>query len=295
MNDQITNNEIIANELVVDEPHEVTLRRSQRQKRIVISYDYVVYLQELEFDLGIDEDSVLFSQAIESVNSIKWLDVIKEKLKPINHNGFWDLVKLPKGCERVDCKWVFKTKHDSNGNIERYKARRIAKDFTQKDGGDYKETFSSVSKNDYFKIIMAMVAHYDLELHQMDVKTTFWKGNLGEKIYMDQPKGFSFEGKEHMVCKLKYSIYGLKQTSQQWHLKFKDIITSFRFKENIVNGCIYLKVNGSKFIFMILYVDDILLVTNDLGLLHETKKFLSKNLQMKYMGGASYVIGIEIF
>ena len=98
-----------------------------------------------------------------------------------------------------------------------------------------------------------------------------------------------------MVCKLKKSIYGLKQGSQQWYLKINDIITSFGFKENTIDRCIYLKVNGSKFIFFILYVDDILLATNDIGLLHETKKFLSKNLEMKYMGEASYVIGIEIF
>ena len=98
-----------------------------------------------------------------------------------------------------------------------------------------------------------------------------------------------------MVCKLKKSIYGLKQASRQWYLKFNDTITSFGFKENIVDRCIYLKVIGSKFIFLILYVDDILLATNDLSLLSETKKFLSNNFEMKDMGEAYYVIGIEIF
>ena len=142
---------------------------------------------------------------------------------------------------------------------------------------------------------MALVAHYDLELHQMDVKTAFLNGDLEEDVYMDQPVGFIEEGKEHMVCKLKKSIYGLKQASRQWYLKFNDTIVSFGFKENIVDRCIYLKVSGSKFIFLILYVDDILLATNDLGLLSETKKFLSNNFEMKDMGEAYYVIGIEIF
>jgi len=120
---------------------------------------------------------------------------------------------------------------------------------------DYKETFSPVSKKDSFKIIMTLVAHYDLELHQMDVKTAFLNENLEEDIYMDQPVGFIEEGKEHMVCRLKKSIYGLKQASRQWYLKFNDTITSFEFKKNIVDRCIYLKVSGSKFIFLILYVD----------------------------------------
>ena len=142
---------------------------------------------------------------------------------------------------------------------------------------------------------MALVAHYDLELHQMDVKTAFLNGDLEEDVYMDQPVGFAEEGKEHMVCKLKRSIYGLKQASRQWYLKFNDTIVSFEFKENTVDRCIYLKVSGSKFIFLILYVDDILLATNDLGLLSETKRFLSNNFEMKDMGEAYYVIGIEIF
>uniref|UniRef100_A0A2N9IH71 Integrase catalytic domain-containing protein n=1 Tax=Fagus sylvatica TaxID=28930 RepID=A0A2N9IH71_FAGSY len=220
--------------------------------------------------------------------------VIEEVRVPIPI-PFGDVVDLPEGFKTVGCKWVFKTKRDCNGNIERHKARLVAKGFTQKGGVDYKETFSPVSKKDSLRIIMALVAHFDLELHQMDVKTAFLNGNLDEEVYMDQPEGFLIKGKEHMVCKLKKSIYGLKQASRQWYLKFNDTITSFGFKENTVDRCIYLKVNGSKFIFLVLYVDDILLASNDLGLLSETKRFLSMNFEMKDMGEATYVIGIEIF
>lgn len=102
------------------------------------------------------------------------------------------------------------------------------------------------------------------------------------------------EGNEELVCKLKRSIYGLKQASRQWYLKFHNTITSFGFQENKLDGCVYLKVSGSKFIFLILYVDDILLATNALSLLHETKMFFSKNFEMKDMKDASFVLGIEI-
>ncbi|XP_072077980.1 uncharacterized mitochondrial protein AtMg00820-like [Arachis hypogaea] len=101
---------------------------------------------------------------------------MKDELKSMEQNKVWDLVKLPKGCKRIGCKWVFKTKHDSHGNLEYYKARLVAKDFTKKDGVDYKETFSPVSRKDSLRIILALVAHYDLELHQMDVKTAFLNG-----------------------------------------------------------------------------------------------------------------------
>ena len=111
---------------------------------------------------------------------------------------------------------------------------------------------------------------------------------------MTQPEGFASDKESHLVCKLKKSIYGLKQASRQWYLKFHNVISSFGFVENIVDQCIYLKVSGSKFIILVLYVDDILLASNDLGLLHEAKQFLSQNFDMKDMGEASYVIGIEI-
>jgi len=216
---------------------------------------------------------------------------MKENINSMEHNCIWDLVELPKDCKRVGCKWVFKTKRDSHGNFKCYTARLVAKEFTQKDDIDYKKTFSPVSRKDSFRIIMAIIVIYDLELHQMDVKTSFHNGDLEENVYMDQPMGFS---EEHMMCKLKKSIYSLKQASRQWYLKFNDTIVSFGFKGNTVDRCIYLKVNESKVIFLILYVDDILLATNELGFLHKTKKFLSNNFKMKDMGEVSYVIWIEI-
>ena len=295
IDDSTLHNENVNSEPMVVEPQSTILRRSQRERRSSITDDYVVYIQESGIDLGIYNDPDSYTQAMQGNDSGKWFHAMEEELKSMDQNQVWDLVELPKGCKRVGCKWVFKTKRDSIGNIERYKARLVAKGFTQKDGIDYKETFSPVSKKDSLRIIMALVAHYDLELHQMDVKTAFLNGNLEEEIYMDQPEGFSVKGKEHMVCKLKKSIYGLKQASRQWYLKFNDTITSFGFQENTVDRCIYMKVSGSKFIFLVLYVDDILLATNDLGLLHQTKKYLSQNFEMKDMGEATYVIGIEIF
>jgi hypothetical protein len=182
---------------------------------------------------------------------------------------------------------------DAYGNVERYKARLVAKGFTQKEGINYHETFSPVSKKDSFRIIMALIAHFDLELHQMDVKTTFLNRDLEDEVYMKQLE--SFDDNTQKACKLNKSIYGLKkQASCQWYIKFHKVITLFGFIENIVDQCIYLKVSGSKVIFLVLYVDDILLASNNLGLLHETKQFFSQNFEIKDLGEASYVIGIEI-
>ncbi|RVW84555.1 Retrovirus-related Pol polyprotein from transposon TNT 1-94 [Vitis vinifera] len=283
---------------VTQQPQEpqvqVPLRRSTRERRSTISDDYVVYLQEHEFDMGLEDDPISVSQVKQSSNSEKWIEAMKDEMKSMKDNGVWDLIELPKGVKPIGCKWIFKTKRDSKGNIVRYKARLVAKGFTQKEGIDYKETFSPVSSKDSFRIIMALVAHYDLELHQMDVKTAFLNGNIDETIYMVQPENFESKDSKQLVCRLKRSIYGLKQASRQWYRKFDQVITSFGFKENTVDQCIYLKFSGSKFIILVLYVDDILLASSDVGLLHETKRFLSSKFDMKDLGNASFVLGIQI-
>ncbi|PKI71814.1 hypothetical protein CRG98_007830 [Punica granatum] len=109
-------------------------------------------------------------------------------MESVANNDVWDLVPLPEGVKPIGCKWVFKTKKDSKGNVERYKPRLVAKGFTRKEDIDYKETVSLVSSKESFRIIMALVAYFDLELHQMDVKTMFLNGDIDETIYMVQSK-----------------------------------------------------------------------------------------------------------
>ena len=128
----------------------------------------------------------------------------------------------------------------------------------------------------------------------MDVRTSFLNGDLVEDVYMSQPIVFEEVGKEHMVCKLHKSIYGLKWASRQWYLRFDEVITANGFKKNIVNQCIYMKVSRNKYIFLVLYVDDILLVANDTDLMVETKQLLFSHFDMKDLGEASYVLGIQI-
>ncbi|RVW39334.1 Retrovirus-related Pol polyprotein from transposon TNT 1-94 [Vitis vinifera] len=230
-------NEDIAPEEQTQQPQEnMPLRRSTRERRNAISDDYIVYLQEREVESGMmEDDPINFQQAMKSSNSQKWIEAMNEEYKFMQDNKVWELVPLPVGTKPIGCKWIFKTKRDSNGNVERYKARLVAKGLTQKEGIDFKETFSPISTKDSFRIIMALVAHYDLELHQMDVKQRF-----------------------SMVTLMKQFI------------------------------C------GSKYIFLVLYVDDILLATNDISILHDTKRFLSKHFEMKDLGDASFVLGIQI-
>ena len=263
------------------EEQDVPLRRSHRVRRSTIPNDYEVYVSE---DMTLEGDPTTYEEAMRSPDSSKWLAAMEDEMRSMDTNKVWDLEEIPKGAKKVCCKWVYKTKRDSRGNIERYKARLVAKGFTQREGIDYNETFSHVSSKDSFRIIMALVAHFDLELHQMDVKTAFLNGELRENVSMAQPKCFVVEGKENLGYHLKKSIYGLKQASRQWYLKFDETIRKFGFKENDEDNCIYAKFRNGRYIFLVLYVDDILLASSDMDLLLEIKRFLCSNYDMKDMG-----------
>jgi hypothetical protein len=238
--------------------------------------------------------SPLFEEAMRSAHSSKWLEAMEDEMRSMSTNRVCDLEEISKGAKIVGCKWVYKTKCDSKGNIERFKAQLLAKGFTQREGIDYTEIFTPISCKDSLRIIMALVVHYDLELHQMDVKTAFLNRDLLENVYMTQLKGFVVKGKQHTRWHLKKSIYELKQASSQWYLKFDEIIRRFGFKENEEDYCIYAKFRSGKFIFLILYVDDILLASSDVSLLLETKMFLFSNFDIKDLGEASFILGIEI-
>ena len=115
--------------------------RSTKERKSTISDDYVVYLQEHEFDMGLEDDPISVSQVKQSSNSEKWIKAMKNEIKSMKDNGVWYLVELPEGVKPIGYKWIFKIKRDSKGNIVRYKARLVAKGFTQNECIDYKETF----------------------------------------------------------------------------------------------------------------------------------------------------------
>ena len=230
----------------------------------------------------IEEDALLcttnepsYREVLSSPAKVEWMDAMKDELSYMDKNSVWELVDLPPGRKAIGNKWVLKVKHKADGSIDKYKTRLVVKGFTQQEGIDYDETFFPVVRVAYIRLILAIVAQLDLELYQMDVKTTFLNEELDEEIYMTQPMGFEVKGQECKVWKLKRSIYGLKQSSRQWYFRFHDSIISHSFEMIEEDHCVYLKCSKKSVLILSFYVDDILIARNDMDSIVATKKWLS--------------------
>ena len=203
------------------------------------------------------------------------MDAMKDELSSMDKNSMWELVDLPPRLKAIGNKWVLKIKRKADGSIDKYKARLMAKGFTQQEDIDYDETFSLVVRVASIRLIPTIVAQLDLELYHMDVKTAFLNGELDEENYMSQPMGFKVKEQECKVCKLKRSIYGLKQSYRQWCFRFHDSIISHGFEMIEEDHCVYLKRSKKSVLILYLYVDGILIAGNEMDSIVATKKWLS--------------------
>ncbi|KAJ9546917.1 hypothetical protein OSB04_019460 [Centaurea solstitialis] len=271
--------------------NESNLRRSSRVRQEPDRY--LGFL--VSHDSGDLNEPTSYGEVVSGSESEQWQEAMKAEMQSMYDNQVWELTDLPQHCKAVGRKWVFKKKTDMDGNVHTFKARLVAKGFTQTHGIDYDETFSPVAMLKSIRILMAISAYFNYKIWQMDVKTAFLNGKLTEDVYMEQPEGFEDPKNPNKVCKLLKSIYGLKQASRSRNLHFDERIKEFGFTKSEFEPCVYTKFSGSIVTFLVLYVDDILLIGNDVPTLQSVKSWLSKCFQMKDLGEAAYILGIKIY
>ncbi|GJX14570.1 putative RNA-directed DNA polymerase [Tanacetum coccineum] len=259
----------------------IPIRRSERPHRAPNRLCLNVEVEE--HSLGDLNEPASYKAAMLDSESNKWVDAMNAEIQSMMDNMVWVLVDLPPGCKTVGSRWLFKKKTDMDGIVHVYKARLVAKGYTQLYGVDYEETFSPVADIRAIRILISIAAYYDYEIWQMDVKTAFLNGYLDEDIYMVQPEGFVDPNHPRKVCKLQRSIYGLKQASRSWNKRFDEEIKRFGFTQNLDEPCVYQKASGSNVTFLILYVDDIIIMGNHIPSLQKLSKRLIGLCQNAYM------------
>ena len=199
---------------------------------------------------------------------------------------------LPPSKRAIGSKWVFRTKYKSNGSIERHKARLVVLGNRQIEGTDNTETFAPVAKMDYVRLFLSVTVIRGWELHQMDVHNAFLHGDRHEEVYMRPPPGYS--SPPGLVCKLQKSLYGLRQAPPNWFAKLSSALLAFGFVQNKAEYSLFSYIRGSVSLFVLLYVDDLVIASSSSSLLASLKEYLGSCFHMKDLGPLKYFLGIEV-
>jgi len=224
----------------------------------------------------------------------KWHEAMVEELRALEKNKTWELVKLPAGKKAISCKWVFTIKQNPEGKVERYKARLVARGYSQTYGIDYDETFAPVAKMGTVRTLISCAANFGWPLHQLDVKNTFLHGDLQEEVYMEIPPGFSKDVIAEKVCRLKKSLYGLKQSPRAWFDRFRCALCGMGYKQCNGDHTVFYRHSGRRIAILAVYVDDIIITGDDEVEVKRLKENLSKEFEVKDLGQLRYFLGIEV-
>lgn len=229
----------------------------------------------------------------DAVSQKVWRDAMQNEIGAVEENQTWYVTELPKWKKAIGCKWVYKIKFRADGTIERFKARLVVLGNRQKENVDYKETFTPVVKMSTIRTFLEVASAKKWELHQMDVHNTFLHGDLHEEVYMQLPLGFRTENK-NLVCHLQKSLYGLKQAPRRWFAKLRTALTDYGFKQSYSDYSLFFLRKGSSEIYVLVYVDDLIIEGNDSRAISRFKTYLGECFHMKDLGSLKYFLGIEV-
>lgn len=218
---------------------------------------------------------------------------MKREIEVLQKNGTWSLVSRPENKKVLSNRWVFKIKRNGKGEIEKYKARLVARGHTQKAGIDYEEIFAPVSRNEIIRTLLAVAVEEEMHVHHMDVISAYVQGNLHDEIYMEQPSLFNEENSEK-VCKLHKPIYGLKQSGREWYRRLDEYVTQQGGYRNDADPCLYTFGKHEKRVIMTVYVDDMVIASKDINELNNVKRKLQSEFEIQDLGQITDILGIRV-
>jgi histone deacetylase 1/2 len=219
---------------------------------------------------------------------------MKDEIAALHANATWSLVPFDPSMNIVGCRWVYKIKRRADGAINRYKARLVARGFTQQEGIDYSETFSHVVKSTTVRLVLTIAVSKGWQIRQLDVHNAFLNGSLREVVYMQQPSSFVNTALPTHVCRLHKSLYSLKQAPRAWYMRLSDFLLTIGFRASKVDTSLFI-LNGTPDIcYLLVFVDDILITGNNSKLIHRLITLLSSEFKLRDLGHARYFLGIEV-
>ena len=236
-----------------------------------------------------------YDEAVDSPEANKWQKAMDDEMTALNDNDTYDLVTPPEGRKIVGGKWVYAVKNGPNGE-ETHKARYVAKGYSQVAEIDYQETFAPTARMSSVRMLMQRAVQNNMITHQMDVKTAYLNAPIDCDIYMEQPKGFEKGGTngEKLVCKLKKSLYGLKQSGRNWNNMLHSFLCNENFSQSRADPCVYVRNSETEgCVILIIWVDDIIISATYAKLLESVKESLCQKFKMKDLGELSWFLGTQ--
>ncbi|KAM1262144.1 hypothetical protein ACFX2G_027916 [Malus domestica] len=230
----------------------------------------------------------------EAAKDEAWMKGMKDELSMIEKNATLDMVNIPSDKPIIGVKWVFKTKLNLDGTVQKHKARLVAKGYAQKPGVDYNETFAPVARLDTIRTLIALAAQKSWKLYQLDVKSAFLNGVLEEEVYVEQPDGFVIKGSEDKVYKLYKALYGLKQAPRAWYSEIDTYFAHCGFVKSQSEATLYIKVRGGEILIVSIYVDDIVYTGNSTEMLKEFKEDMMTKYEMTDLGLLHHFLGMGV-
>jgi len=234
-----------------------------------------------------------FKQAVHGDQPDGWREAATLEYNTLVETGTFEIVDLPTDHKATGSEWVVRVKHNADGSIERLKPRIVAKGYSQCPGLNYNESFVPTFRPATLRIIMAMAAVEDLELCSVDITSAFTNGDLDEEIYMKQPEGFHIGG-PNKVCRLRKSLYGLKQSARQWNKKLHSVLTELGFKRIESDCSVYIYSNGEVRIIVSIYIDDITLPSKSSAAIDKYVQLLSQHFKCRDLGATRFLLGIAV-
>jgi hypothetical protein len=227
-------------------------------------------------------------------DSDEWYKCSDDEIAQLLTEETWELVPCPPDRKPIKSKWVYRIKRDSLGNVIKYKGRLCACGYSQVHGVDYHEVYSPVIRAESIKLLLAIAAYLDMDVHQMDVVGAFLNGEQDVDIYMQQPAGYVDQDHPDWVCHLHRNLYGLKQAPRVWHKVIKAFLLSQDFKPCPVDPCLFMKVTAGKHTIIGLYVDDLLICSNSGSDLASMKQSLHSKFKMTDEGELTHFLQLEV-
>jgi transposase InsO family protein len=290
--EEVTNEDTSENREATPVPRQSTRQRKppSHLKDFHVGDDIVVFA--LSAETFVDDVPQVYEDIQVRDDGDFWNTAVVEELNALKENKTWTLCELPPGRKALGNRWVFKVKRDSGGAVQKYKARLVVKGCSQQKGFDYTETYAPVARLTTLRILLSLANAKKLKCEQLDVNNAFLNGDLQEEIFMKQPQGVD-DGTSR-VCKLNKSLYGLKQAPRAWNEKFDTWMKSQGFEQCKNDLCLYVKKDCDDILYVLLYVDDVILAGNNDQMMESVKSSLMSRFRCKDLGVLSYFVGIKV-